>query len=179
LRGEGKGEGEKAIAHNMSLRKEIASSLALILFGAVFLLYDIKYPLDQWENPGPGAFPLMVGAVLVVLAAWQLIQAFRKTKTPGREERSKGDASIAGEVPKKDRGETKVLLMIAVFIIYLLMVKWVGFFTSNFLFVIVSSKFMGARDWKGPVLLSAGINLFCYFLFEVWLKLSFPRGILF
>ena len=163
----------------MSLRKEIASSLILILFGAVFLLYDIKYPLDQRENPGPGAFPLIVGAVLVFLAAWQLVQAIQKTKMPAREERSKGDANIAGEIPKKDRGDTKVLLMIAVFIIYLLMVKWIGFFTSNFLFVIVSSKFMGARDWKGPILLSAGINLFCYFLFEVWLKLSFPKGILY
>ena len=159
----------------MTARKEIASSLALILFGAVFLLYDIKYPLDQRENPGPGAFPLMVGAVLVILAGWQFIRAFGKTKGPGNE----GGAQPEGGSLQKNTGEAKVLFMIAVFIIYLLMVKWIGFFTSNFLFVIVSSKFMGARDWKGPFLLSAGISLFCYFLFEVWLKLSFPRGILF
>ena len=71
----------------MAVRKEIVSSLVLILFGVGFLLYDIKYPLDQWANPGPGVFPLMVGAIWVILAAWQLIQAFRKPKPPGSEEK--------------------------------------------------------------------------------------------
>lgn len=163
----------------MAFRKEIASSLVLILFGVVFLLYDIKYPLDQWANPGPGVFPLMVGVVLVTLAAWQFIQAFRKTKPLSREEKGKRDIRSVREIPSGHKGETKVLLMIAVFMIYLVMVKWIGFFTSTFLFVMISSKLMGARDWKGPVALSAGITLFCYFLFEVWLKLSFSRGILF
>jgi hypothetical protein len=163
----------------MALRKEIASSLVLILFGAIFLLYDLKYPLDERANPGPGVFPLMVGAVLVILAGWQYIRAFRKTKGPDNEEGRKRGVQPAGEIVQKNRGEKKVLFMIAVFVIYLLMVKWIGFFTSNFLFVITSSRLMGARSWKGPILLSAGIDLFCYLLFEVWLKLSFPRGILF
>ncbi len=163
----------------MAARKEIASSLVLILFGAIFLFYDLKYPLDERANPGPGVFPLMVGAVLVILAGWQFIRAFRKAKGPDKEERSDREAQPAGEMVQENTGEAKVLFMIAVFIIYLLMVKWVGFFTSNFLFVITSSRLMGARSWKGPILLSAGIDLFCFLLFEVWLKLSFPRGILF
>jgi len=163
----------------MAARKEITSSLVLILFGAVFLVYDLKYPLDERANPGPGVFPLMVGAVLVILAGWQSIRAFRKTKGPNKEERSEREAQPAGEMVQENTGEAKVLFMIAVFVIYLLMVKWIGFFTSNFLFVITSSRLMGARSWKGPILLSAGIDLFCYLLFEVWLKLSFPRGILF
>ena len=41
----------------MTIRKEIASSLVLFLFGVVFLLYDLKYPLDQWRNPGPESSP--------------------------------------------------------------------------------------------------------------------------
>jgi hypothetical protein len=164
---------------NMAARKEILSSLALILFGTIFLLYDIKYPLDQLANPGPGVFPLMVGAVWVILAAWQLIQALRRTQSAVSEERNKKDAPFLRGIFQKSAGETKVLSMIAVFVIYLVMVKWVGFFTSNLLFVMISSRLMGARGWKGPVTLSAGIALFCYLLFEVWLKLSFPRGILF
>jgi hypothetical protein len=38
---------------------------------------------------------------------------------------------------------------------------------------------MGAKGWAKPIALSAGVNLFCYFLFVAWIKLSFPRGILF
>ncbi len=163
----------------MAIRKELASSLVLMLSGVVFLLYDIKYPLDQWANPGPGVFPLMVGAVWVILTAWQLVQSFRKTGSPGGEEKGRGDIRSVREFLQRNRGETKALFMIAVFITYLLMVKWVGFFISNFLFVITSSRLLGAKDWGRPVALSTGINLFCYFLFEVWLKLSFPRGFLF
>jgi putative tricarboxylic transport membrane protein len=176
LRGEGSKE---AIFQNMFARKEIASSLVLILFGVVFLLYNVKYPLDTWANPGPGIFPLMVGAVLVVLAAWQLIQDVRKSKQEEAKERNKGTGRSIRKLLQRDSGEVKPLLMISVFIVYLLMVKWVGFFISNFLFVIISSKIIGARDWGRPIALSGGISLFCYFLFEVWLKLSFPRGFLF
>jgi hypothetical protein len=57
--------------------------------------------------------------------------------------------------------------------------QWIGFFVSTFLLVILSSRLMQAKDWGRPIALSAGVSLFCYFLFEVWLKLSFPRGILF
>ena len=163
----------------MAIRKEIVGSLVFILFGVGFLLYDINYPLDQLANPGPGVFPLIVGAALVILAAWQLIQTLWKPKPLDRGEKGRGAVKSVMEYLQRNEDETKALFMIAVFIIYLLMVKWVGFFISNFLFVIVASRLMKAKGWGGPVALSAGINLFCYFLFEVWLKLSFPRGILF
>ncbi len=163
----------------MIVRKEIASSLVLFLFGAFFLLYDIKYPMDTWANPGPGVFPLMVGAVLVILAAWQLVQEIRKPNPQGAKENREGARKSITASLQRVRGETKPFFMIAVFVVYLLMVKWVGFFISNFLFVIISSKLIGAKGWGRPIALSAGVSLFCYFLFEVWLKLSFPRGALF
>ena len=163
----------------MSVRKKIASSLVLILFGVGFLFYSAKYSMDTWANPGPGVFPLMVGAVLVTLAALQLLQGVRKSKTKEMKENDEGRGISIREFLRRNKGEVKPLLMIAVFIVYLLMVKWVGFFISNFLFVIISSRLIGARDWGRPIALSAGVNFFCYFLFEIWLKLSFPRGVLF
>jgi len=163
----------------MCVRKKIASSLVLILFGVGFLLYNVKYSIDTWANPGPGAFPLLVGAVLFILAALELLQDVRKSKPKEIKESNEENGSWIRGFFRTNQGDVKPLLMIAVFVVYLLMVKWVGFFISNFLFVIVSSKLMGARDWRRPIALSAGISIFCYFLFEVWLKLSFPRGALF
>ncbi len=163
----------------MTIRKEIASGLALFLFGAGLLVYDLKYPLDTWANPGPGVFPLIVGVALVILAGRQVVQGLRKYKSQETEEKlQERTRSLAGFY-SKNMSETKALIMIGVFIIYLIMVKWVGFFISTFVFVIVSSRLMGALNWSGPVVLSLGIDFFCYCLFEIWLKLSFPRGILF
>ena len=53
----------------MTPRKDIAGSLVLILFSLTFLIYTTRYPLDNWESPGPAVFPLLLGAVLLLLAA--------------------------------------------------------------------------------------------------------------
>jgi cellulose synthase/poly-beta-1,6-N-acetylglucosamine synthase-like glycosyltransferase len=75
-------------------------------------------------------------------------------------------------------GDGKALRMIAVFMLYLLMMQWIGFFVSPLLFGVVTSRLTEAMGWAKPVVLSAGITLFCYLLFETWLRLPFPRGIL-
>ncbi len=163
----------------MATRKGIESSLALILFGLIFLIYSIEYPLDTWANPGPGVFPLMVATVLVILASWVLVQNLRKLKVQAGKKTHEGAKETKTEFSQRSNVEAKAVFLIAIFVIYLVMVKWVGFFISNFMFIIISSRLMGARSWGKPIALSAGINLFCYFLFVTWIKLSFPRGVLF
>jgi hypothetical protein len=79
----------------------------------------------------------------------------------------------------QESGEIKPLIQVGVFVIYLLIIKGVGFFISNFFFVVISSRLMGAKDWARPSALALGICLFCYLLFEVWLRWSLPRGLLF
>ena len=151
------------------VRREIESSIVVLLIGVVFLVYNLNYALGQWANPGPGVFPLMVGGVWVVLAAWHLVSVLRKHKAPARETLRESET----------KGRTKALFMIGALVFYLLIVKWAGFFVTTFLFVVICSRLAGARGWGRPVALSIGINLFCYLLFGMWLKLSFPKGILF
>ena len=154
--------------------KEITSSLLFILLGAGYLFYNRSYSIDTWNNPGPGVFPLIVGGTLILLAAGQLMQTLRK---PGRQSAQSGFQSA--EAPRKESGETKPLILVGLFVIYLLIIKEVGFFISNFIFVVVTSRLMGAKDWARPLALASGIGLSCYLLFEMWLKLSLPRGFLF
>ena len=162
----------------MIARKDITSSLLLLLCGAGYLAYNTRYSMDTWNNPGPAVFPLIVGGIFMILAACRLIQTLRKLEKQDDQEGVKlSRKSITAYL--QESGEAKPLILIAVFILYLLMVTGVGFFTSNLLFVMVSSRLMGARDWGKPLALGVGICLFCYLLFEVWLKLSLPRGLLF
>lgn len=161
----------------MTTRKEVAGNLVVILFGAVFLSYTTRYPLDTWESPGPAIFPLILGATLTLLAAWQLVLALCKSGRKEHHDRCGDDSGLRSLL--RNSGEGKAFRMIFLFILYLLMMQWIGFFVSTFLFAILSSRLTETRDWGRPIALSAGITLFCYLLFEVWLKLSFPRGILF
>jgi hypothetical protein len=159
-------------------RKEMTGSLVFLLVGAGYLAYNTGYSLDTWNNPGPGVFPLMVGSVVTILAAWQLVRVLRRSKMGIDQERAESKIkSVKGLF--RESGEGKPFILVVVFIVYLLMIKGAGFFASNFLFVTASSRLLGARDWKRPIALAAGVDLFCYLLFEVWLKLSLPRGYLF
>jgi hypothetical protein len=163
----------------MTPRKEIVSSSVLILFSLTFLIYTTRYPLDDWESPGPAVFPLLAGGVLLLLAAWQLIRAFLAPKTSDRAVQKGSLVTSLQAFFHENQGEAKVFALTALLIAYILLMQWIGFFVSTFLLTILSSRLMEAKGWIKPIVLSAGIGLFCYSLFEVWLKLSFPRGILF
>jgi putative tricarboxylic transport membrane protein len=163
----------------MTPRKEIASSLVLLLFSATFLAYTTRYPLDDWENPGPAVFPLVLGAILLVLSAGQLIRGLLAPKEPGGAGERDSTFKALEKFLQANRGEAKVLVLTAVLVLYILMMKWIGFFVSTFLLVIFSSRLMEAKGWVRPAALAAGVCLFCYLLFEAWIKLSFPRGVLF
>lgn len=161
----------------MTTRKEVAGNLVVILFGAVFLAYTTRYPLDTWESPGPAVFPLILGALLTILGLWQLAAALRKSARKEHDKHRREGSGMKSLL--YNRGEGKAFRMIAGFILYLLMMQWIGFFVSTFVFAVITSRLAEAKDWVRPVALSAGLTLFCYLLFEVWLKLSFPRGLLF
>ena len=163
----------------MSPRKEIAGNVVLILFSATFLIYTTRYPLDNWESPGPAVFPLVLGAVLLLLAAWQLIRAFMAPRAPDRGGEKIAKVDSVRAFLHDNRGEAKVLILTSLMVLYILMIQWIGFFVSTFLLVILSSRLMEAKGWVRPIVLSVGVCIFCYFLFVVWIKLSFPQGILF
>jgi putative tricarboxylic transport membrane protein len=163
----------------MTNRKEIAGNAAVILFGAAFVAYSTRYPLDTWQNPGPAVFPMILGTVLTILGAWQLMRAFWSGRKHHRRKKHREAGPSLAESALENSGDGKAIRMIALFIIYLLIMQQIGFFVSSFLFAIFISRLAGASGWGKPVLLSAGLTLFCYILFEVWLKLSFPRGIFF
>ena len=152
-------------------RKEIVSSLALILLGAGYLAYSAAYSLDTPNNPGPGVFPLIVGGILILLTLSQLIRSLKQVR--------KQTLSEDPSLPPTRGIRSKPVFLVLVFATYLLVMNWSGFFSSTFLFAVVSSRLIGAKDWGRPVALAAGIGLFCYLLFVVWLKLSMPRGFLF
>jgi hypothetical protein len=163
----------------MTIRKEITSSAAVVLFGFVFLLYSERYPLDTWACPGPGAFPLILGIMLLVLAFLQLGQSlwkWKRSEKPGTAPKRPGSVMVFF---RENPGEKTVVGMVVVFFLYILGIQWIGFFASTFLFVILASRFSEGKGWTGPILLSLGIGVFCYLMFVVWQKLSFPNALLF
>ncbi|MBA4422223.1 MAG: hypothetical protein C0390_03855 [Syntrophus sp. (in: bacteria)] len=164
----------------MTPRKVITSSLMLILFSVVFLVYTTRYPIDNWESPGPAVFPLLLGAILLIMATSQFVRALWICHEQPRPAGEKVPWVLAIQrFLKNNQGETKVFYLTVILFLYILLMSWIGFFVCTFLLAIVSSRLMEAKGWVRPIVLSLAICLFCFFLFEAWIKLSFPRGFLF
>jgi hypothetical protein len=162
----------------MNARKEISNRLFLLLLGTGYLAYNTGYPLDTWSNPGPAVFPLIVGGVFVFLALIHLVQGVRQnSRAKEMGATVSKTSSFKFSLPKI--AESKAFTLIVIFILYLFLIKGAGFYISSLLFVVVSSRLIGSRDWARPFALAICIDLFCYLLFEVWLKVSLPKSLLF
>jgi putative tricarboxylic transport membrane protein len=155
----------------MSTRKEITSTLVLLLLGAGYLAYSAEYPMDTWNNPGPRVYPVFVGGGLVLLAFGRLIQCLRIRK------REKGEKHP--HLTEKPLNVSRPFILVGYFILYVSLIQWAGFFVPTAAFVVMSSRLLGAQDWPRPLALGIGVDLFCYGIFEGWLKLSLPKGFLF
>jgi len=116
---------------------------------------------------------------LLALAAWQLIRALMAPKMQGSAAEKAHGIDAVKKFLRDNAGEAKVIALTVMLVLYILMMQWIGFFVSTLLLVILASRLMEAKDWGRPIALAAGVGLFCYLLFEVWIKLSFPRGVLF
>lgn len=164
--------------NELRFRREIRASLVLAIVGVAYLAYAARYPLDTLANPGPGLFPLGVGLLVVTLATWQVCLATRALKRVRRGEGPRGGGEPGEGVSEEAASEWKPALMVAILVVYLVGVRWVGFFASTGAIVLACSKLMGAPGWARPIILALGVLLGCYLLFEVWLKVPLPRGYL-
>jgi len=63
--------------------------------------------------------------------------------------------------------------------VYILMLDFLGFFSSSIIFLAVLMLSFQVRDWKVVIGVPLMFLLFVYFLFEKLLVFPLPRGILF
>ncbi len=163
--------------HTRDLRKDALCSAVLLLIGGGYLWHDSRYSLDTLANPGPGVFPLVVGLLLVALAATQLARSGGRLLLAPPTEKPGSPAACPPDAPSQTRSEGIPWLMVGILVLYLMVVSRIGFLTSTFVLIIICSKLMGTPGWKRPVLLAAGLIIACHLLFSIWLKVPLPTGL--
>jgi hypothetical protein len=144
--------------------------IALVAIGAFFIgrsLVDL--PLGTIDNPGPGAMPLVLAALLVVFALWSL-----KGGTSGLlDEGVSGEADAAATEPGALRH--------AVFIVGAIVVAALALDTIGYRLTILALLlfFLGLVERKPiiPVLVvSFALAFGSHALFDRILKISLPSG---
>jgi len=86
------------------------------------------------------------------------------------------------EIPYRALNKKGIVLVIVIaimFLIYIFMISFLGYFVSSFLALVAFMVSFGERDWKRIVFVPAIVMLFIYFLIHGLLNFPFPKGIIF
>jgi putative tricarboxylic transport membrane protein len=142
---------------------EVIFDLLLLALGLLILIVSMKDGLGSFRRPGPGMYPLFVAIAILVFGGIVLVKTIRSGSGPALF----GEGSFA-----------TFFLMVATFCLWILIMPLLGYVIVTFLATYAFSKVMKLEGWVKPLILSATTALFIYLLFDYWLYIDLPRGIL-
>ena len=151
----------------MNLRNAI-SALFCFFLGLAFLVRGVHLGLKAGQNMGPGFFPIVAGGTLAFLSIILLAQTLRHRRSPE---------------PKRSfwvdpRGWKRVFLTFLATAAYPFMLNHLGFFLSTLCLLFFLFGAISRLKWW---IVGAGGGIAAtsfYLVFEVWLKVNLPRGLL-
>jgi len=137
--------------------------LILTLLSGVLIVISINYGFGTFRRPGPGLYPFFIGLLIFPLSLILVFLTFKSKKK---------EPFFPGE------GVKTFLLMIGAFVLWILALPYLGYPIVTLIVTFFLSKIMKLEGWIKPIVLSVGTALFIYLLFDYWLYIDLPRGIL-
>ncbi len=132
-----------------------------ILFSAAICVESYKLGVGTFNKPRSGFFPLLLGAVIGILATiLQLIKFF-----------SKEQADIKVFVPFK-----KIIPLVVSLFAYVLFIELLGFVVATLLLIVFFLKMIESLSWKLTAPVAIGMPLLTYLVFRDLLRIQLPRG---
>ncbi len=144
-------------------RLEIFFLFFLLLLGLTIVVVSWGYGVGKLARPGPGFYPGMVGAAISIFSFFILLSELRVK---------------AGKAVLDKAGAKTLALMAATFCLWIVTMPFLGYVVVTLLATFAFCKIMKLEGWRKPLAVSGGTALFLYLLFDYWLYIDLPRGIL-
>jgi putative tricarboxylic transport membrane protein len=146
-----------------ALRPQPLFDLLLLVSGAAIAVVSWHYGFGTFSRPGPGLYPFFVGAGITLFALLLLLADLR---------------AESDSAPLDREAAQRLALMTGMFCFWILAMPLLGYVAVTLLSTFAFAKIMRLEGWRKPLALSAGTALFIYALFDVWLYIDLPRGLL-
>ena len=152
---------------------ERITALFLVVLSAVWIYLAVRLPFPAFARVarmGPGHFPMVVAGVLAILAFWLLWQTFRSE--PGTEEAQTTKVN-------KNRNPQAIKHLISgfgLFLVYVIMVPYLGFTLSTALFAFCFIRFIGGFGYLLCTILALAIPALLWTIFAYLLTVPLPKG---
>jgi len=148
----------------------------MLAVGVVYETMALGMPRGNLAYPGPGLFPMIIGAFMIAMALGCLVQELlprMQTKGPAASPAPIGEAAAPEE-----RDVMKTVQLTALMIGYIFALKPLGFPIAICIFLAIAIRIFGYRKWLPALAMAAIITVVSYVSFVVWLAVPLPMGML-
>lgn len=146
-----------------NFRLETFFDFVLLVLGIAIVVVSLGYGFGSLARPGPGLYPAVIGAAIAISALFILISDLRS------------ESAIHG---LDAHGMRTLVLMTATFCLWIVAMPLLGYVVVTLLAAFAFCKIMKLEGWWKPLAVSGGTALFIYLLFDYWMYVDLPRGIL-
>jgi len=137
--------------------------------GAAICIGSIQIRLGSFHRPGPGFMPFLSGASMMLFGVILMVSTLR------RADNEKGETKDT-KLWTKQNWMGFCLTLLALFG-YALLMDFLGFYTTTFLFLFFLFKLTEPKKWLMPLVLAGASAVLSYLIFSVWLMSQFPGGL--
>jgi putative tricarboxylic transport membrane protein len=149
-------------------RGDLAAGGAAVLLGAAALAYTtLTFPTLPGGHPGPGLFPQLVSALLVVFGATLMWQARRPAPAGGEE--------VVEERPRAPGALVNTLFVAGAIVFYMAAVERIGFPLTVTLLNVALVRRLGA-SWAVAATAGAALGVGVYLMFARLLLVPLTPG---
>jgi hypothetical protein len=144
----------------------IVSCVILIALSAYGLIESSRLERTMKMGIGIGFLPFVMSLAIGGLSIALLVSILR------------GRAEIKDKPVFQPGGRSRVFVVVALLMGYLLLIDWTGYTLATFVYLAATIVFLRRERIFNAVLMSVGLTVFLYAIFRLWLKSPLPAGFL-
>ena len=153
--------------------------VGFIGFGALAVGFGLgiqELGLGQNRDPGPRAFPLALGLILIGGGVFEWVASWMHWDRQSEEKEACSEMEVKeGQTPRSGLRHMGGLLI--GLCLYVGALNWLGFTVSTLVFSLAMMVLLGVR-WPVGLATSAGLLLLIHVLFRMLFKVQLPAGTL-
>jgi len=149
------------------LTKDAYLAIAIVVFSIAVLVSTLSYPYQS------AYFPRFILMLLGGLGGALFVKEIRKKK-PSASPKNGGQPSVF-----QNPAFVKASMMIIYSVVYLVAISYVGFFTTTIIAIPMMIWLLGVKKPSTIMISTVVVVFFIYLIFDIFLKVPFPEGLLF
>ena len=151
------------------------------LFCIISLIFLITYWLSARELPDESwPFPrLIITYVFIPLILWNIVASIVELKNNLKKRFKTQEIKDNHDKSGLDRKEIQKIIGLSITLVYVILISRLGFYISTTLYLLSFNYLLEIRSIYKTILYVLLINGSIYILFERWLGIAIPSGILF